>query len=243
MIDEGWYNYFGNQKRARDRVLHSSPTIVPPPSTPEATLVNTPDRGYEGDLGSDASPLNLVYKRKNMPKAFLTTMAEPTRFCMFNTGYLRKVEFWNFLKTRLAPEILQGVQKVQTVRQPNRNVRMDFWVDAGVARGMKNALYMGSRQRRQGIRKDLRLPLYDLKQYWRPNKEMSWWRLDVYRSWRDRELRYTPPRSVPLRPTSHGFATLNVNGLNGKRSEFIDFLFERRLGFVAVQETLISRDH
>lgn len=242
VIGAGWFNYRGNQKRARDRVLIGTPTAAE--LSPQTTLVNTPDKGYAADVGSECpTPVNLVYKGGGMPKYFTTIMQEPQRFCMFNTGYMRKAEFWDFLRVRLIPETLQGVQRVQVIRQPNRNTRVDFWVDASCARGLKQALYLGSKQRRLGVRKDLRMPLYDLSSYWKPNKEISRWRLDVFRPWKDRALTYMPPKTVRVLPMNDGFATFNVNGLIGKQSELVNFLYVQRMGFVAVQETLMSRDH
>lgn len=240
MVGEGWFNYRENQLRARRRALAETP-----PSTPIRTPApgSSPDNGYTGDVGSTCSPTNLVYKRPDMPILFTTAMREPVRFCMFNTGYMRKKDFWDFLKVRLTPEILQGIQRVQSVRQPNRTCRMDFWVDAAAAMGLKQALYLGSRQRRQGVRKDYRLPLYQLTEFWKPNKEMSQWRLDVFRPWRDRALRYQPLETVNVSPVNMGVATLNANGLHEKMPDFINFLRTERLGFMAVQETLISRNH
>jgi hypothetical protein len=105
---------------------------------------------------------------------------------------------------------------------------------------MKQALYLGSQQRRLGTRKDVRMPLYELSSYWKPNKEMSRWRLDVFRPWRDRTLEYLPPKTVKICPINDGFATLNVNGLIGKQPDFIDFLHLQRLGFVAIQSHMTS---
>lgn len=169
-VGEGWFNYAENQRRARQRALAETPPSTPTKGRP-AEL--SPDKGYAGDVGSECSPINLVYKRPDMPILFATAMREPVRFCMFNTGYMRKKDFWDFLKARLTPEVLQGIQKVQSVRQPNRTCRVDFWVDAAAAMGMKQALYLGSRQRRQGVRTDYRMPLYQLTDFWKPNKEMS----------------------------------------------------------------------
>lgn len=239
MVGEGWFNYRNNQRRARHWALDITRYTTPK----RANVGLSPDKGYAGDVGSDNSPLNLVYKRPHMPVLFKTEMQEPVRFCMFNTGCMRKTEFWDFLKVRLTPETLQGVLKVQAVRQPNRTCRMDFWVQASSAMGMKQALYLGSRQRRLGVRKDLRMPLYHLTEFWKPNKEMSRWRLDVFRPWRDRAPHFVAPKSVRIKRPKLGLATLNANGLHAKLPEFTNFVHERRIGIMAVQETLMGRNH
>ncbi|KAI0054629.1 DNase I-like protein, partial [Artomyces pyxidatus] len=164
------------------------------------------------------------------------------RFCMFNVGTISQKAFWKILKSRLVPEVLEGIVRVLLVRQPNGRPRMDFWVQRRVSGDIKNALYMKARHRREGTKVDYQLPLYKLKKIWKPNAETSAWRLDMYRNWRDRPLTAHPLREEDRLTRPRLVMTLNVNGLNGKMAELQQLLADQTVAVAAIQETLI-RDY
>ena len=162
------------------------------------------------------------------------------RFCMFNTGPMPLAQFRRFLIERLQYEVYIGVRKIKTIRQPNGNVRTDFWVTESAAGGMKDALYMKAHHRRKGTKRDHRIPLFELKDWWLPNKDVAHWRLDRFRTWRDRPISEKEPRPIRESPITRGIATLNVNGLRNKRSDLVEFIHVRKLAIIAIQETLIG---
>ncbi|KZP02930.1 hypothetical protein FIBSPDRAFT_1055557 [Athelia psychrophila] len=230
MAAMGYKNKRAAIRLARNRALRLTPATLPHENA-------SPDKGYMGDVGTPVRP---VYLRSHIPVDLTTSLTEPIRFCMFNTGRISSREFWDTLKLRLTDNALMGIRRVQPVCQPNGNFRMDFWAESGMAVRMKQALYMTAAQRRTGTREDYRFPLAKLSEFWIPNKEISSWRLDYYRHWRDRTIEPQRIRPVVSAPRLLGLASLNVNGIHGKLALFINFLKMARIGIVAVQETLVS---
>ncbi|KAG0692306.1 Endonuclease/exonuclease/phosphatase, partial [Suillus ampliporus] len=141
----------------------------------------------------------------------------------------------------MTPEVLDGVIRVQACRQPNGFPRMDMWVEARVAAGIKLGMYLSARQRRQGTTTNNKFPMYKLAFMWRPNAQTSHWRLDVWKSWRDRSVEKPPMRLTVRPPPQQGFATLNVNGMGAKQPELENFLRWADIGILAIQETLIGQ--
>lgn len=230
MVALGYKNRRAAVRLARNRALAGTLATLPHEDA-------SPEKGYMGDVGTPVRPL---YLRSHIPKDLTTSLMEPIRFCMFNTGRISAREFWNTLKLRLTDNALMGISRVQPVCQPNGNFRIDFWAESGMAARMKQALYMTAAQRRKGTRHDYRYPLAKLSEFWIPNKEISSWRLDYYRQWRDRMIEPRQERPAVPTPRLLGLASLNVNGIHGKRSLFVNFLKAARIGIVAVQETLVG---
>jgi hypothetical protein len=198
----------------------------------QAKQKSASDNGYAGDIGSNtivdlsnSSIGNPVYVRSNMPLSLKMALSETTRFCIFNTDRLTASEAWHILKQHLTPDILDGLTQVKSIRQPNGNPRIDFWLEKCVAGDVSRSLYMCSKDRRQGVKVDHHVPLYKLKDLWIPNAATKQWRLDFWRPWRDLQLH----RSYEIRPPTTmqnktSIVTLNVNGFVGKRPELLNFL-------------------
>ncbi|KAI5980979.1 Endonuclease/exonuclease/phosphatase, partial [Pisolithus albus] len=168
-------------------------------------------------------------------------MTAPVRFCLFNTGRLTRREVWDTLKDHLTPEVLDGVIRVQTFLQPNGYPRTDFWLEARVAAGVKRGLYLTATQRRRGTKELNKFPLYNLRWLWKHDKRTSRWRLDTWKSWRDRKLEVPQVRLAIEEPPRKGFATLNINGMGAKKPGVESFLRRCKLGVLAIQETLLGK--
>jgi hypothetical protein len=177
-----------------------------------------------------------------MPLDFTTVIAEPERFCLFNTGSLTAPEVWEILKDRLTPDALLGVKKVAAIRQPNGNTRMDLWIEKRVAADIPKALYLKASQRRRGVKVNNHVPLCELGSLWIPNAATKKWRIDIWRPWRDRVLEEEPIKHPHLSARMTRIATFNVNGFIGKRPEILDLLAAGRIGILAMQETLLDRN-
>ena len=93
---------------------------------------------------------------------------------------------------------------------------------------------------RKGTKRDHRIPLFELKDWWLLNKDIAHWRLDRYKSWRDWAIRKEVPKPVRKAPIAKGIATLNVNGLNSRRSDLVEFIHVKKITVIAIQETLIG---
>ncbi|KAF9219909.1 hypothetical protein BS17DRAFT_797877 [Gyrodon lividus] len=73
------------------------------------------------------------------------------------------------------------------------------------------------------------------------SRPLSMWRIDLWKSWRDRHSMARPPvLAVPHKNWRHHIATLNVNGLAKKRLDVIDLLGKEQISICALQETLVS---
>ncbi|KAI6137751.1 hypothetical protein BKA82DRAFT_4344446 [Pisolithus tinctorius] len=173
---------------------------------------------------------------------FTAELTAPVRFCLFNTGRLTRREVWDVLKDHLAPEVMDGVIRVQTFLQPNGYPRTDFWLEARVAARIKQGLYLTAAQRRRGTRELNKFPLYKLKWFWKHDKLTARWRLDTWKSWRDRKLEPRPARPAFKETPRRGIATLNVNGMGAKKPGIINLLRWNRIGVLAIQETLLGKN-
>ena len=159
---------------------------------------------------------------------------------MFNTGPMPLAQFQHFLIECLQYEVYIRVCKIKTIRQPNGNVRTDFWVTKSTAGGMKDALYMKAHHCWKEMKRGHRIPLFELKDWWLPNKDVAHWRLDRFRTWRDRSIAKKKPKPIHESPITRGIMTLNVNGLRNKHSDLVKFIHVSKLAIVAIQETLIG---
>lgn len=183
-----------------------------------------------------------IFLRSSDQTDFPKAMKAPVRFCLFNTGRLSKREVWNVLKDRMTPETLDGVVRVQSIRQPNGYPRTDIWIEARVAAGLKKGLYMMANQRRFGVKENHKFPLYKLRTAWHPNEKTRHWRLDVWKSWRDRKPKKMLPTVELRRQPQSGLATLNINGMGAKKPLVENLLIESEIGILAIQETLLDEN-
>lgn len=198
----------------------------------------------EHPIQADPTPLSVKStgaEAKGLPK-YATALKSTIRFCVFNVGNISKPEFWDIIKLRLTPEILGGVTRIENVNQPNGRKRMDMWVAVEVAMRLKSALYLTATARRNGTRVDHKYPLRELLNIWHPNNRTRHWRIDVYRSWREREHSFKAPRCTRLERPRKGIATFNVNGIGQKKLELQNFLKQRNIGVLAIQETLVDKN-
>ena len=155
-----------------------------------------------------------------------TSLAETIRFCV--------------LKSRVTLEIRNNVTAVQAVLQPNGRRRIDLWVKAQAASRLKQAMYMTSQDRREGTSVDWKYPVNQLKHVWKPCAQTRYWRLDVYRPWRERP-KPIPEKLISNRTSPDGILTFNVNGIWNKKMELCNFLIEKKVGIAAIQETLVDQ--
>jgi endonuclease/exonuclease/phosphatase family metal-dependent hydrolase len=216
------------------------------PQTP-LQQTQSPDKGYAGDVGSAISSTELSsgnraagLSPRATPPNPATAENEPIRFCLFNTGKLTTGQVWEILKERLTDATLSGIVKVKALRQPNGNPRVDLWVEKRVAPEFPRAMYLRATQRRIGVKHDNRLPLYKLKDFWKPSLDTKNWRIDYYKPWRDRHPEKSTRETQPTRKPLTGVATLNVNGWQSRKLEVLTLLDQANLAVLAVQETLVS---
>ncbi|KAF8545689.1 hypothetical protein OG21DRAFT_1428826, partial [Imleria badia] len=142
----------------------------------------------------------------------------------------------------MTPETLDGVVRVQSVRQPNGYPRTDIWIEARVAAGIKRGMYLIAHQRKVGVRENNKYPLYKLNSLWNPNARTSHWRLDVWKPWRDRAPEKRIP-TVELRKSPQGgIATLNINGMGAKKPLVQNLVIESDIDILAIQETLLDEN-
>lgn len=245
------YKDFGNGGAWSDSASSDSSVVQKEADDENPFLDDPKERPAEGKARAPVVPPNpaqprhlerLVRVGQRDHRDVIRSLTDTDRFCMFNTGYISKAEFYKVLKRRMQPEVLLAVRKVEVVQQPNGRPRVDFWVDKRVGGDIKSALYGKSSQRRVGTLRDYKFPLYKLKQFWKPNWDegTEQWRLDHYRSWRDRAIVSPKPREQrpEVHPTSVG--TVNVNGLKSSLVELQLLLARREVAVMAVQETLWS---
>jgi exonuclease III len=176
---------------------------------------------------------------RGYPK-FALSLEVTVRYCIFNVGHISKRDFWQTIKTRLAPEALDGVIRVESVLQPNGRRRMDIWVASRVAPRFKQALYLDANAWRNGVTTCFSQPLRQLKGTWFPSKATRHWRIDMYRTWRDRGLTPHPPKWPGMLKPRRKIATFNVNGIWNRKTEVEYFLQTHDIGILAIQETLID---
>jgi hypothetical protein len=183
-----------------------------------------------------------VQVAKGLPK-YADALNTSIRFCVFNIRNTSKPEFWEIIRSRLTPEVLAGIVRLENVTQPNGHKRMDMWVKTKVASKLKSALYLTSSARREGVVVDYKYPLRDLKDIWTPNKRTRSWRIDVFRTWRERDLVPKVPKALRMDLPRKALATFNVNGLWSKKSELCLFLQRQNIGVIALQETLLDQNN
>lgn len=232
------------RKRRATAIGEDTPIERDPPLT-DLTLAGEPSSNVNEEAEEDlllhtVPEENMEVKIARKLPRFTKTLNSAIHFCVFNVGTITKAEFWNVLKGVLSPEILKGVTRVQNVDQPNGRKRMDMWVEAKVASRLKQAMYLTSKQRRNGEKVDHKYPTRKLKGLWLPTRRTIQWRIDVYRQYRDKEAEPRFPKSDPLPQTRRAIATFNLNGLKNKKGELVQFLIDKRVGVAALQETLIG---
>lgn len=203
-------------------------------------LKNTRYETTPSVAGRDRSPSNPPQMSADPPA---TAGSRDIRFCMFNVGQISRRDFWKILKERLAEDIVQGISRIENVLQPaNGRRRIDFWVDPMVASALKAALYLTSRSRREDPKKYHALPTSEMPVIWKPNARIKHWRLDFYRSWRDRHPGPVIAKIGDKEPTRRGIATFNVNGLNNKLLEVEIFAERNGVAILALQETMMNHN-
>lgn len=197
----------------------------------------------ETPVNSTQTPIAMESAREliaqGIPK-FALALEVTTRYCVFNIGHISKSGFWDVLKSRLSPEILDGVIRVENVCQPNGRKRMDMWVASRVASRIKTALYLDANARRNGVTTCFAYPMRRLEGIWLPNKATRHWRIDVYRSKRDRDLTPRPIQCLRMEEPRRAIATFNINGIWNRKIAVENFLKKFDIGIFAVQETLID---
>lgn len=215
-------------------------------------MLNSPGSEYLADKESSPevesaqnSTLGTPFIYNNVAKG-LPKYAIPSnksiRFCLFNVGNISKPEVWNMLKLRLSPEIMTGLIRLENVSQPNGRKRIDFWIKPEVASKIKSAMYLTATARRNGTRVDHKYPLRELMGIWNPNEETRHWRIDIYRTWRERVPTPKLPKCSHLPIPQKAIATFNLNGINNKWVELNSFLARLQIGVIGLQETLVSRN-
>ena len=153
------------------------------------------------------------------------------RFVIFNTRDDMTVQkMYSCLEKYLSSEFYRSVSKVQKVWQKNGSVRFDLWIKTGLAQSFKRRLTDSIRPGyiKQAFREEIAVKLPSAVR----------WRVDVYRSWRDRAIRKKPVKVSPPVDAVCAVATLNINGIRNKLLELTDFLTEEDVSVCAVQETL-----
>lgn len=190
----------------------------------------------DSQIRREAGPTSLNKSRGSL-KPHIRRKENCDRFILVNTGTLRVPEIWDELKACLNPEMFKGIVSLKKVHPKNRPARIDMYVDAAVAAGLKRTIKSMS---------ELRTPKFvrvtktyispDVK--WR-SRAISLWRVDLWKDWRDRPERPNQT-NIDCIPRRNHIMTLNVNGLASKQLDVANLLLNEQISICALQETLVS---
>ncbi|KAH7904220.1 Endonuclease/exonuclease/phosphatase, partial [Hygrophoropsis aurantiaca] len=159
------------------------------------------------------------------------------RFVIFNTRNLGIPEIWQELKAFLNPEMFKGIKSLKKINPKNRPVRIDMYVSAEVASGLKRTIRSMTENRTPKFVRATK-SWADATAEWR-SRPLSLWRIDLWKAWRDRPS--APAPELPdLTSWRDHFATLNINGLASKKFDLEHMLEEEQISVCALQETLVS---
>ncbi|KZT63148.1 hypothetical protein DAEQUDRAFT_680873, partial [Daedalea quercina L-15889] len=180
------------------------------------------------------------YKLENPVRRILRTRElqsrDVTRLVLFNIGddtaeFARKL-----LKGCLPSNVYKSILKVQKVSHTSGAPRLDLWVRAEVGEGLKRCVLAAFQNDRTPTAREA---LKRYLNYWESRRKLPWWwRMDVYRPWRDRIILKARAEKEAREPTSN-VMTWNVNGYHSKSIMIEEALNNMRVAVCAIQETLV----
>ena len=204
-------------------------------STQSSEPTRTPSPGAGGGgspLNSYQSPAERVLRMRRLRPD------ETLRFVIFNIADNdeRAVRAW--LKGALPPEMYASILKVSVVQNTSRNPRADLWIRREIGEGLKRTIMEAFRgERRPAVRTVLRRFLKEGKLQ---GKFPWYWRMDFFRSWRDRTGGAPKRPDLTPREPCTTIATWNVNGYHSKSALIEDMLKREKVAVCAIQETLVA---
>ncbi|MBW0474301.1 hypothetical protein O181_014016 [Austropuccinia psidii MF-1] len=162
-----------------------------------------------------------------------------SRMILTNTGSMTTVQMYSSLKHSLkcCPGVYEGIVKIKSVTQPNRQKCFDLWVKQDIAAGLQKNLKLDF-SGRNGLRHtlgQLKLPEHELVgKYMLPKYQLYKWK-----PYQDRAIvKPSRPEASPVLLSS--LLTWNLNGLGTKRPWLEQLANLNLCGVIAIQEHLLS---
>ncbi|KAJ8456384.1 hypothetical protein ONZ51_g12159 [Trametes cubensis] len=196
---------------------------------------STGSRSVSPRAGGDAPSYNYKHPARRIPLGELRR-EETARFVIFNIGDDDAIAVRGWLKAAI-PDRYDQIQRVEIVTHVSGQRRADLWVRRELGDGLKRSVLAAFKDGRSPhVRKVLRTMMATC----RGRSKFPWyWRIDVYRPWRDRQKSKARPDTV-LREECRNILTWNVNGFHSKSEEIEDALKAEKVAICAIQETLVS---
>ncbi|KAK4699354.1 hypothetical protein P7C70_g6907, partial [Phenoliferia sp. Uapishka_3] len=209
-------------------VLPSEKTINTKTSDPGRLI----DENWESDFFSQ--------QRKWADRAQRVVLA--TRYCLFNTGSMGLKQLYSILSYLLPAVSYQAIVKMQKITQPNRNSRIDIWIDPHRAPGLQKALRLTFKLRKHDLINIV--TEYALSTGDDPDKlarSVRIWRLDRFQSYRDRQKKPSNiTTELPKKDLPRGIMSYNINGYIWKKFPFMNTVRKHKCAVAAGQETKIK---
>lgn len=157
-----------------------------------------------------------------------------TRMVVFNCGDISTKQAYSGFRHHLDESTWSAIKRIKTVHQKNGQSRLDLWVMPNTAGNLNKVFRDNVKQINLAA---AACPMGPMPRRSRCNK----WRIDFYRSYRERRIAATPA-TIPSPPKTNpvGIMTFNINGFLNKRTEFEYLLEKENVAICAMQETLVS---
>ena len=196
-------------------------------------------RSVSPGVGADAPAYKSRHPTRKVPFAALRR-DETARFVLFNTGEVDKPSLWRAFNNA-SPDLARSIVRIELKTLASGGQRADLWIRKELGDALKRSVLAAAKDYKSPkFCSALRyLRLHDLP---RDNPRALfpwWWRIDVYRPWRDRVKPKATAEQVP-RDVFRTIATWNVNGYHSKSDEICEMLKEQRVAVAAIQETLVG---
>ena len=199
---------------------------------------STGSRSVSPRAGGDAPSYNYKHPARRIPLGELRR-EETARFVIFNIGDDDAIAVRGWLKAAI-PDRYDQIQRVEIVTHVSGQRRAVLWVRRELGDGLKRSVLAAFKD---GMSPHVRKVLRTMMATCRGRSKFPWyWRIDVYRPWRDRQKLKARPETV-LREECRNILTWNVNGFHSKSEEIEEALkvafaplkaFSRRRGQLAL---------
>ncbi|KAI1782193.1 Endonuclease/exonuclease/phosphatase, partial [Ganoderma leucocontextum] len=199
-------------------------------STPSTPRSASPRAG-----GDDAPSYKFKHPARKVPLTELRR-EETARFVIFNVENATAADVWELLKAAI-PNHCDQIQRVAITTHTSGLRRADLWLRRELGDDMKRSILAALRDGRSPKFRSILRSAFGFRQ---PESTFPWWwRIDVFRPWRDRQKLDAAAKKQP-RAAYRSIMTWNVNGYHSKSEEISICLKEEKVAVCALQETLVS---
>ncbi|GBE87773.1 LINE-1 retrotransposable element ORF2 protein [Sparassis crispa] len=190
---------------------------------------------HSGAAGNQAPTLNLIKSTQRRAQ-----LEDNDRFVLYNTGCMSIPAIWAELKAILNPEMYKGIISLKKISSKHSAWHIEMMVKKEVGSGLKRTISSMTRERTPKFVKATKGDL-DPSVKWR-SRAVSLWRIDLWRSWRDRKVNSNGKKqtSPAVNSRTARIMTLNLNGFKSKAIELEQLLCKEKIKVCAIQETLVT---